>query len=203
MYIVSYYRALPKLEDTEETDTAQLIVNFLEATKPKLILDAGSGSGYFSKRFGKKIISLDIDPERLKLISGKKINASITDIPLKNESVDAVVAKDVIEHVDLQDAFEFLHEARRILRVGGFLLITTLKNTQQFWDKPDHIRPYSNKWIARIATKEMSGFKILQRFDLPRGIPGIGILHLEWLTKLLVKLFPDLSDHGLIILQKL
>lgn len=77
------------------------------------------------------------------------VTADATSLPFADASFDAVTMFDVIEHVD--DDARAIAEARRVLRPGGFLLVTT-PNEQ--WRFPYHaalqpICPTEAEMVAR------------------------------------------------------
>jgi SAM-dependent methyltransferase len=97
------------------------------------ILDIGCGKGWVAKEFlpkGKKVFSLDIsvtNPAIVnKLYSNKNhfgITADSFHLPFNDESVDGVIASEIIEHV--YDPTGFVKELFRVVKKGGSLIITT------------------------------------------------------------------------------
>ena len=66
--------------------------------QPKILLDAGCGTGYYSNNLGDDIEVIGVDISKFAIMSASKNNkngdyvvASIFDLPLKNESVDAIL----------------------------------------------------------------------------------------------------------------
>lgn len=93
--------------------------------EPSVFLDAGSGSGFLSKRahtrFDKTIL-LDISQkmlERIEIEDSLKIKGDCNHIPLKDSSIDFVGAFATLHHLFSPD--EFFAESYRILKPGGVL----------------------------------------------------------------------------------
>jgi SAM-dependent methyltransferase len=100
---------------------------------PAKVLDIGVGSGIFEELAlarGLDIYALDPSErsiaalsEKLKLDGKAKIGYS-TDIPFPENSFDAVVVSEVLEHLSDDVLFKSLPEIERVLRPGGLLLGT-------------------------------------------------------------------------------
>jgi SAM-dependent methyltransferase len=100
--------------------------------KPIKLLDVGCGLGYYVKDAldeGFDAHGIEISkPALLKAlpgVSGKLQYGSITEIPFDNEQFDAVICFDVIEHIKPSDTEQAIHELYRVLKPGGFLILTT------------------------------------------------------------------------------
>jgi malonyl-CoA O-methyltransferase len=105
--------------------------------KPKKILDIGAGTGYLGKQLNKlypkaRIFNLDLAEQRLRLAKNKfKLNraqyfvcADAHTLPFSDQSFD-LVASNLCWHW-LDHLGQAIYEARRVLKVGGTLLFTTL-----------------------------------------------------------------------------
>lgn len=100
---------------------------------PKRVLDVGCGAAWVAAHFkgtGTEVFSMDIsttNPKRAveNYPSNKHfgIVADAFHLPFKNETFDAVIASEIIEH--LGDPQAFLAALPRILSPGGVLVITT------------------------------------------------------------------------------
>jgi SAM-dependent methyltransferase len=93
------------------------------------ILDAGCGTGgnaLFLRRYG-QVVGIDLAPEALELgsrrLPGALARGSVLEIPFADASFDLVTSFDVLYHRAVRDEGQALHEAARVLRHGGRLLI--------------------------------------------------------------------------------
>jgi SAM-dependent methyltransferase len=118
----------------------------------KRVLDAACGEGYGSHilaRHAKSVIGVDIDPAavghartRYPTDNLRFEAADCTRLPLADDSVDAVVSFETLEHLEAQDAL--LAEFRRVLVPDGFLVLSSPdKKTYSDltgYDNPFHVR---------------------------------------------------------------
>ena len=120
----------PKAADTPSPDTAAFVhekVLSLLSRSPSTILDVPSGQGAFAgmaQKIGHNVVCGDIDTSRFRL---PKTPCHVIDLngvwPFDDESFDHVVAIEGIEH--LENPWHFVREAKRVLKDGGCLIITT------------------------------------------------------------------------------
>lgn len=102
-------------------------------TNAKIILDVGCGSAWAAKRFlskNKEVISFDISEINVKkardFYPDKNHYGLVGDsffLPLKSNSIDCVIASEIIEHV--VSPKDFARELFRVVKPGGELIITT------------------------------------------------------------------------------
>ena len=104
------------------------------APSARRILDVGCNTGRGGlilklKMPSAQIIGLDLLQARLDELPKSAYDAAIcgsaTSIPCEDGAFDAVVAGEFIEHLRGPDVFAFVHEAFRVLRIGGVLVLTT------------------------------------------------------------------------------
>jgi 2-polyprenyl-3-methyl-5-hydroxy-6-metoxy-1,4-benzoquinol methylase len=102
----------------------------------KLILDVGCGGGWVANYFTKKnkqVISMDIAPknpaEALKKNPSEYHAALVADVlslPIKDNSVDVIIASEVIEHV--ADPKKFIEKLLAATKQGGKIILVTPYN---------------------------------------------------------------------------
>jgi SAM-dependent methyltransferase len=117
---------------------------------------------------GGKVVGLDRDP-----IHGRRLPAyaefiigTLESAPLADASFDVVLALDVLEHLD--DDLSGLHEAARIVKPGGLLLIT-VPALPSLWGGQDvvseHRRRYTRRSLSDLFNEaKLSNYR-LQYFN--------------------------------------
>lgn len=113
--------------------------NFLgnEDLKNKSFLDAGCGTGLFTKKAierGANVTSIDIAPKLVELTKKKNpvtnaIEASLLHLPFEDNTFDYVMSSDVIEHTT--EPYKATLELIRVLKPNGKICITVPNRT--FW----------------------------------------------------------------------
>ncbi|MBU1044136.1 MAG: class I SAM-dependent methyltransferase [Candidatus Omnitrophica bacterium] len=141
--------------------------------KDKLVLDAGSGTGWFSReaeKLGGRIISLDMGIELLKKVKQKcqsdAVAGDVLDLPFKKDIFDVLISTEVIEHT--VDPKRAVMEMCRVLKPGGKLILTTPNIIWIFavWlANLLKLRPYKGyeNWVSRAALKkwlDANGLKV-------------------------------------------
>jgi SAM-dependent methyltransferase len=153
---------------------------FLSADPGHRVLNAGAGSGSFSRKLdaqGFEVTSVDASPAAVELLSelpGQSALADVTDLPFRDRTFDAVVLGEVLEHV--QDDRAGLAEVARVLEPTGLLALSVPANPARFGpsDKwAGHVRRYSRE--ALVETCEASGFRVLR--CVAWGFPVSGLYH--------------------------
>lgn len=143
------------------------------------LLDAGCGTGHFSRRAlgaGAKVTSVDIGLNLLKQARQKGIPqpvaSDITRLSFADESFDVVVSSECIEHTPSPETA--LSELVRVLRPGGVLVVTC---PNRFWHWSCRlanalgIRPYYGlenwpSWSSLRDWSRSNGIEIRQHIGL-------------------------------------
>lgn len=179
-------------------------------SKNSFVLEIGSGEGYGTSMLSKnvfKITGLDIDKNAIdhaqkkygsencvfKLFDGLKI-------PFEDNSFDAVVSFQVIEHI--QDDENFVSEIYRVIKSDGAFIVTTpnktlrLKPGQKPWNK-FHVREYYPGELEIVLKRKFSDVKVwgifgneeVQQIEIARVKRGLNLISLDPLN--IRKLVPN------------
>ncbi|MBI4972714.1 MAG: class I SAM-dependent methyltransferase [Candidatus Omnitrophica bacterium] len=196
----NFYEECNKSEVTEQTgwkDRFWKSLEIIKELKPKRLLDAGCRHGFFSLRIkqetGAEVHGVDISDNALKSAIKKGIICKQSDlskkIPHHSETFDVVFSGEVIEH--LQDPDAFLCECWRVLKPGGYLVLST---------------PNMASWYNRILLlfgiqpifSEVSSKKTLGRKFRFFGQGSNAVGHLRLYTLLGLKDLLELCDFRLV-----
>lgn len=164
------------------------------------ILDMGFGEGYGTanlSNYFKNVVGLEIEEYAVKHAIEKYQSENChymiydgSNVPFGNESFDRVTSFHVIEHVK-NDAM-YVHEAWRVLKPGGILMVTTpnralrLDDGQKPWNR-FHLREYNSLGLQSVLKKTFSEVKIygiygnqkLQDMELSRIKTARMVAHLD------------------------
>ena len=168
-----------------------------ESIRGKRLLDAGSGTGWFSKAAserGAAVTSLDLGAGLLRQVRRKCdstcVVGSIMELPFPDGCFDVVVSSEVIEHIP--DPLLGVAELYRVLSPGGVLVLTTPNKLWYFsvWLANGlKLRPYQGleNWVSRrtlVRSARGLGFRVekivgihLVPFVLPQLHPVLDWFH--------------------------
>ncbi|MCI0334395.1 MAG: class I SAM-dependent methyltransferase [Planctomycetes bacterium] len=158
-----------------------------------VVADVGCGYGYALELLGRKageIYAIDAADTALQnlpdLPKVKKIKAFADSIPLDSESVDCVIAFQLLEHLQPESVVATLKEFLRILRAGGHIYATTpnakwrLFSGQKPWN-PYHTKEYTADELNRLCgdvlpngwqLKSVVGRGEAQQIEIARAAPN-------------------------------
>ena len=99
-------------------------------------------------------------------------------LPFDNEFFDAVVAKDILEH--LQKPWYTLAEVRRVLKPSGIVLGSVVcHRSLRTWNDYTHVRGFTMQSVRQMFTD--AGFEVLSVWRMG-GVPFTSRLNLIWLV---------------------
>jgi len=169
-----------KYEDPYERERAGIIAALIPAGDGDLAVDVGCGPGFFSRLLavrGWRPTAIDSEPRNLE--SAARF-AAVTEEGdavrvlrgLPDGRYGLVVAFEIIEHMPRPRGEELAAEARRILRPGGRLILSTpnrlspqglggyywdqkirRRRTWRAWDET-HVHIYSSREIRRLLVRQ-------------------------------------------------
>lgn len=161
----------------------QVLLDKLALKDPKVLVDIGAGTGFFSKEFvsllvNVKIYACDISDIMLEWITNNVsprfpnvIPVKIKDgiIPLDNEIADLVFMINL--HHELDDHEKILNRSRELLKQSGKILIVDWKKEEMKPGPSVDIRFTVEEVIAQLTAV---GFTNIQSFELKKQFVVIG-----------------------------
>ena len=214
------YQKLYKLETTYWWHVGRrqilktLIRKFVLPTRRnKQILDAGCGTGETTKflsQFG-KVTGIDASKQAIEFCKTRKLRniwqSTAENLPFEEGFFDLITMLDLLEHIE--NSTQALKESYRVLKAGGFLLITVPAH-QSLWSGHDvalhHKRRYSKKQLktaiesAGFTVKKISfavtilflpilGYRTLQKIFFKNKLPQTSYVILpDWLNTTFINL---------------
>lgn len=131
----------------------------LALVKDKIVLDIACGEGYGANMLAAHaahVYAIDINAQLIenatKVYLNKNISfqtGSVSKIPLPDQSIDVVTSFETIEHINEENQKVFLTEAKRVLRPGGLMIIST-PDKKNYTERYNH----SNEFHIRELYKE-------------------------------------------------
>jgi ubiquinone/menaquinone biosynthesis C-methylase UbiE len=132
--------------DPAFADRAWLIFQAVAHRQPARILEIGCGRGFYVNALAefktvKRIDGIEIEPAYLaqaqQTVTNKKVHlieANAYALPYPDRSFDMVLLTEVLEH--LTDEKQALREIKRVLKPGGWLVVTVPSSGFSFWWDP-------------------------------------------------------------------
>jgi ubiquinone/menaquinone biosynthesis C-methylase UbiE len=143
-----------------------------EVVVGKAVLDAACGEGYGSHLLSARaaqVHGLDVSEQAIDHARRRYTADNLTfecgdatELPYPDDSFDAVVSFETLEHLEAQD--RLLSEFRRVLRPDGFLLISSpdrkTYSDQTGYDNPYHVRELYRDEFEALLARHFPAFRL-------------------------------------------
>jgi SAM-dependent methyltransferase len=138
------------------------------------VLDLGCGSGWLAEHF-EHYTGVDSLPEAVAAARARGRNVLQADadapLPFEEAAFDAVVVKDVLEHVG--DPVALVQEVRRVIRPGGRVFASSPDAQRWVWDDYTHRRPFTRKSLRLLFADQ--SFEV-EHVGYESVMPGTSII---------------------------
>ena len=138
------------------------------------IVDASHGNAHATVLdINGSMLAVGRDRAEKKGLSGNTdfVEANAEELPFEDESFDAAVLKDLLEHV--ADPTAVVREVRRVVRPGGRVFASSPDAQRWVWDDYTHRRPFTRKAFRLLFADQ--GFAI-EQLGYESVMPGTGII---------------------------
>ncbi len=139
------------------------------------VVDVAAGTGYGAgllASVARRVWALDWDTETTAYAYAKYasrnlmfVRADALDLPLSSQSVDLVVALEILEH--LKKAEKLISETARVLRHGGVVLVSTPNRASYSDDRnysnPFHVREFYQEEFRELLQRYFKHVKIVHQ----------------------------------------
>jgi len=160
----------------------QIIERFLRSDGIRRILDIGCAEGYITSHISQSyedVMGMDIDIASLKIARQKVkktnfLGSSITHLPFKDNSIDAISLSEVIEHLPMETIERGFAEIDRILRTNGVLVISVPYEEKIVYNRcihcdrltprSGHLHSLNEKMVSAILP---ANYQLIQKANLP------------------------------------
>ncbi len=119
--------------------------------KGRKTLDLGCGAGEFLRN-DPNIIGVESNArlaQRPQVVLG-----NATKLPFEDQTFDAIHCRNVIEHLEVDEAYQMIKEGIRVLKPGGIFMIASETVTKKFWGTFGHTKPYPPGAIIKLIREE-------------------------------------------------
>lgn len=138
------------------------------------LLDVGCGGAWLAEHFD-DYAGVDVSADAVAAASERGLDVRRIEpsdpLPFADGEFDAVVLKDVLEHVP--DPVAMVLEVRRVLRPGGRVFASSPDAQRWVWDDYTHRRPFTRKALRLLFADQ--GFAV-ERAGYESVMPGTGIV---------------------------
>jgi len=128
----NYFEERTGATEHDERRVHEFILSKINSN-PTSVLDVGAGSAWVAKHFNNtsvNVISLDLSKRNVEkaksIFTGTNHSPIVADsfnLPFASNSLEIVIASEIIEHV--LDPQKFIYELFRVVKPGGKLIVTT------------------------------------------------------------------------------
>jgi len=159
----------------------------------QVVLDLGCATGDMARFAPRPVSMFGLDADKNSVaVAGRFASVQQWDLdcarPLPYESAqfDAVVAKDVLEH--LQKPWVLLQEVRRVLKPGGTLLVSVIcEFGRRTWSDYTHVRGFTETTARQLIAD--AGFEVRDSWRMG-GIPLSSRLSFVHLNRFILRVPP-------------
>jgi len=193
--------AFPQERGVKRFDEEYLIRNFVRCARlgsSAKILDVGCGFGEKMEwliKDGYSPHGVDVNAETVRAAQEKGFHCVTPDaLALTHDVYDLVLMVHIVEHFHPSDLLAFLDGYLDRLRVGGYLLVATPLEWNNFYADFDHIKVYHPNAFISVMSQADSQVQFHSRHRL--RLAGLGLRRRPWEVPAYEDLYREFNDAG-------
>lgn len=183
----TWERALPGTEFMPIRGLINVALRYSLAKKllkgDEKVLEAGCGFGYGAASVSgnvESVVGLDIAPDSIefcdrtyRLENVRWIVGDVTDLKFEDNTFDVYISYETLEHLPLDRVERYFQEARRVLKSGGYFIVSTPnKMNRTNVNNPFHVKEYTFTELQNVMERHFGEVEYysLEELKLYRGI---------------------------------
>lgn len=178
-------------EYIKKAELSSDLIDYLKEQQAKVVCDAGCGCGAYSLLLalnGFKVSGFDISPAAVEmskeLLSSKNLEygdfhaCDISATGYDDNRFDAVISRDVIDHMSLMNGIAAIQELHRIVKKGGSVILTLDRSDAEYEAEP-HIVNSDGDYLFTEGKWEGMVFHPYSESEISKLVQVGTIAHLE------------------------
>jgi SAM-dependent methyltransferase len=136
-------------------------------------LDIACGEGHLLRQDQRLMFGFDLNKGSIERLEGEGYQVKIGNVsafPYSDNEFERAHCHNLIEHLATKEAFQLLVESGRILKPGGWLVLSSEVVTKKFWGTFEHIKPYPPGAVIKLLKEagrgEFGGVSTLEPIGL-------------------------------------
>jgi len=146
---------------------ARQLKNIAKKNKNLRVLEIGSGSIGITRFYNGEVVGIDVESEKIGNDRLRFLKSSATNIPFKDESFDAVISVDTLEHLTRKEQVKMVLEAYRVSK--KYIMFTYPIGFNKYHEKI--LKTWKKSHLTKSLEEHLHGGTATGN-EVPRALKG-------------------------------